>query len=130
LLNREVTIDSLIQSPDIQNTEISFKRMAAAGRRNRSQHMTGIHVLPYALGSPQKEREFFNGHRLCTIGSAAFPVSDRGFEINLAYLRELVIGGKINASGCFRVRLFNRWRRNSSVLIRFRKIDVLADAVF
>src|SRR5450759_280682 len=58
MLNREVTIDSLIQSPDIQNTEISFKRMAAAGRRNRSQHMTGIHVLPYALGSPQKEREF------------------------------------------------------------------------
>jgi hypothetical protein len=99
VLQREITVNALSDSLNVQNAQIRFQSVTATGRRNRSQGVTGVKDLFDSLRCPQEKRQFSEGKGLRAVGSPAFAVAMAVFKIKCADVLKLVIAHKIKAPG-------------------------------
>jgi hypothetical protein len=104
--------------------------MAAAGRRYCPERSSFVSSFCYALGSPQEERQVFQGKRVSLEIPVAPPVLYDGNEILAGNVMPVVFCYKIDAIAICSVRLFNRWRSYPLTLISKPEIDALTNSIF
>ncbi len=126
----EVSVDPFFKPGDVQHTKVCFKGVAASCRGHCSEGVTGIKFQFDPLGCPEKEREFFNGEGSIAVCAAALPSHNSRLEVDRSDIFQGFNFWQLNPLFVGLTRLFDRRRRNPTVLVGFREVDDLAEGIF
>jgi hypothetical protein len=88
-----------------------------------------VHARPYSLRCPEKIAQFVQGQGLPRIDAPALAVPDGFRKVNPRNILPLAKFGQLDPDSVGREWLFDRRGGYTPILIGFRKIDSLADAV-